>query len=255
MTESNKKILLIEDLEPVRIDRVGLAGRIAELLRMKILDGIYEQGSYLPAEATLAEGHRVSRPVVREALRILSTQGLVEISQGRRTRVRHADSSASVEALSILFRRSRVSDSELIEVRKVLEVEIAGLAAERARRDDLKALEQAVKNLKTARNVEQVVEADVDFHLHLARATGNEVFVLLLKTLRNLLLGSVRKTASRCPRSVHDKILGAVKQGDAPKARQAMQNHILQTKQFLRESNDSRHSASVLNDKDPMEEY
>ncbi len=244
----------MEGVEPVRTNRANLTCQISGLLREKILEGAYGPGSLLPTEAALAESFQVSRPVIREALRTLSTQGLVTISQGRRTRVRRADSSVSVEALSILLRQSRVSDSELIEVRQVLEVEIAGLAAERAKRDDLKALKQAVKHLKMARNVEETMEADVAFHLHLAKATGNEVFVLLLQTLRDLLLGSVRKTASHCPRSVHDAILEAVRQGDGAKARQAMLTHILQTKQFLLESDDGRHSATVLTDNDPMEE-
>ena len=210
--------------------------RVVAQLREKILGGTFEQGGSLPAESTLAEYLGVSRPVVREAMRVVSAQGLVEVCQGKRARIKPADPQPSVEALSVFFNRSKASPLDLIEVRRVLEVELAALAAQRATEDDLKALEktnEALKSAKASGKLEDAVEADVAFHQSLAQATGNRAFILVMQTLGNLLLESVRETASRCPADVHDAIIEAVREHDPDKCRKAMHKHILETERLL----------------------
>jgi GntR family transcriptional repressor for pyruvate dehydrogenase complex len=110
-------------------------------------------------------------------------------------------------------------------VRRVLEVEIAALAAERADEDDLKALERAtaaLKAAKAAKKTEGAAMADVAFHLTLAQTTDNPAFVLAMRSLEGFLLSSARKIAARCPHNMHESILDAVRKHDAQEARKAM---------------------------------
>jgi GntR family transcriptional repressor for pyruvate dehydrogenase complex len=214
MADFQEQIVDVGELEPVRTSRTDLVKRVVDQLRERILGGTFEQGGSLPAESTLGVHFGVSRPVVREAMRVLSAQGLIEVCQGKRARIKPADPQASVEALSVFFNRSKASPLDLVEVRRVLEVELAALAAQRATEEDLKALEKTSEALKAAKafdKLEDAVEADVAFHQRLAQATGNRALILVMQTLGSLLLESVQKTASRCPADVHDAIIEAVR--------------------------------------------
>jgi GntR family transcriptional repressor for pyruvate dehydrogenase complex len=242
MADTSEHNTGLETWEPVREERLDLVQCVVEQLREKILNGAFEPAGFLPAESALARHLLVSRPVVREAMRVLSAQGLVEVSQGRRARVLPADPRASADTLNCLFARSKMSALDLIELRRVLEVEIAALAAERATEEDLRALEQVTETLKAAKasgKLEPAVEADVAFHQRLAQATGNRAFALLMQTMSSLLLDSVRRTASRCPPDVHQPVLEAVRRHDVQKARKAMYWHIWETERLLLESENS----------------
>jgi len=234
-----EQIVDVGEWEPVRTSRTDLVERVVEQLREKILGGTFEHGSSLPAESTLAQYLGVSRPVVREAMRVLSAQGLIEVCQGKRAQIKSADPQASIDALTVFFNLSKASPLDLIEVRRVLEVELAALAAQRATKDDLKALEntnEALKAAKASSKLEDAVEADVAFHQRLAQATGNRAFILVMQTLGSLLLESVQKTASRCSADVHEAIIEAVREHDPDKCRKAMYKHILETERLLLEN-------------------
>ena len=218
---------------PEKIERVDLVNHVAEQLRATILDHGLAPSSSLPGEITLAEQFGVSRTVVREALRVLSAQGLVEISHGRPARIKRPDHLASVQTLGALFKRSNVTPLDLTEVRQVLEGEIAALAAERATSEHLKALQADCQALKEASTKEQSAKADVAFHVHLAEATGNPCFVRMIQTMRAMFLESVRETQERCGPNIHDAILEAVEARDPERARQAMLEHIHKTKSLL----------------------
>ena len=157
----------------------------------------------------------------------------MELSHGRPAAIKHPDHHASVETFRVLVKRSSATPLDLIEVREVLEGEIAALAAERAGSDDIEALEQACRLLKEAASPEEAVKADVAFHLRLAETTGNPCFVQLMQTLRALFGESVRATRERCSSDVHDPILAAVKEHSPKGARKAMLEHIAKTRSLL----------------------
>jgi GntR family transcriptional repressor for pyruvate dehydrogenase complex len=218
---------------PAKIQRIDLVNQVANQLRESILNNGFAPASLLPGEITLAGQFGVSRTVVREALRVLSAQGLVEISHGRPARVKHADHHASVETLGALFKRSNVTPLDLVEVRRVLEGEIAALAAERATSEQLKVLKADCQALKQASTKNQSAQADVAFHVHLAEATGNPCFVRTIQTMRALFFESIRETQERCGPNVHDAILESVEARDPARARLAMFEHIQKTKSLL----------------------
>jgi DNA-binding FadR family transcriptional regulator len=221
------------DWSPKKVDRVDLVQHVADEVKARILDKTMPARSSLPGENALAQKFGVSRTVVREALRVLSARGLVELSHGRPAAVKDPDHQASVEALGVLFKRSNATPMDLIEVRRVLEGEIAALAAVRASSKDIETMEQACHALERATNPEEIAQADVAFHLCLAEATRNPCFIQMIQTLRAVFLESIRETRQRCARNVHEPILAAVKARDPERARQRMLEHILKTKSLL----------------------
>lgn len=208
-------------------------------MRQQILSGRFGGDGVLPGEFTLGQEFGVSRTVAREAMRVLRAQGLVEVSQGCRPRVKPPDPQVAVDSLGALLYRSSSSLVELNEVRLPLEAKIAELAALRATPEHHAQLRKAIEDLDGAESLEAGVEADVRFHRLLAEATGNSVFVLLLQTISSLLEASRRRTLMRSGVQVanagHRRILEAVLAEDSRAAADAMLEHILAAGQDLEE--------------------
>ncbi len=227
-------------LTPLR--RVNLVEEVVAQLCDEILSGRFAVGEALPPEGQLGEAFGVSRTVIREAMKILSAQGLVEISQGRAPRVRPLDLQHVVETLSTFIHRAGPSLLQLLEVRRPLETEIAALAAQHATPAHIEALEKVIAEQRRAKTLEQRVNADVQFHNALAEATGNPVFQLLLGTLADLMRRSRRTTISRTgnERALigHLAVLEAIRQGDSQAAHEAMHYHLGLAGEDLQQSGD-----------------
>ena len=226
-----------------------MSPRLVPLERGDLLRGAVEQlrafvlsrpgGSELPSEAELGGRLGVSRTVLREALKHLQAQGLVEIAQGKRARVGAADPRASIESLDILLRRSAGSLLQLVEVRRPLEAEIVDLAARRGSPEALEEAARAVEAMASTSSLDAQIDADLKFHRALAQATGNPVFVLLLDTLAGLMRVSRQKTlgkhGARIAVEHHREILDAVSRRDPVRARAAMLAHLGLNERHLRE--------------------
>lgn len=185
---------------------------------------------WLPPERQLAEQLGVSRTVVREATKRLELQGLVEVKHGigiRRSASLHKPLNGSL-ALLIPNEADRLRQS--LEVRLALEPEVARLAAQRAKPSQLRELRKAQRVLQDTVDLQEAVEADIEFHRLLAKATGNGVFSLLLETIADLGRDSRRATISHAgvKRAVehHEAVLAAVERHDAVAATLAMRHHI-----------------------------
>jgi len=209
-----------------------------ERIREQILAGAYEPENLLPPEGKLGETLGVSRTVVREAMRMLAAQGLVEVSQGRRPRVRPADPETVVETFGTYLERGSHPLLDLIEVRRPLETEIAALDAQRATPREVQTLEEAMEAMTGAKTFEEMVTADIEFHRGLAQATGNPLFQLLLKTLAGAMRRSRQETLARTgiERALkgHAAILSAVQSRNPEAARTAMFTHLGMAEKDLR---------------------
>src|SRR3989442_2687911 len=118
-----------------------LSDKVAELLLETILSPDLQPGDRLPSERELGEQFGVSRTVIREAVRALAAKGVIDVRTGSGLRVAAVDSATVSESMSLFMRGSTTLDYPKVhEVRAMLEVEIAGLAAERASREDLAEL-------------------------------------------------------------------------------------------------------------------
>src|SRR5215218_7046727 len=215
--------------------RTRLRDRAADqLLEMVISDGL-EPGERLPPERELCALLGVSRTVVREALNLLEARGLISIEHGRGAVVSGGSARAVRDTLGLLLRVQPKTLWELLEIRRILEVEVAGLAAERAEEDDVREMRGQLDRMATLIDAsEGYVDADVEFHALLARSTRNGVLLTMLDPVVELLRASREVSASR-PGSArralreHEEILACVVAGDADGARRRMRAHLINT--------------------------
>lgn len=217
-----------------------LTNRVTGEVQKLILNDLLRPGDRLPAERDLAIKFQVSRTVVREAIRSLAAQGLVDVQQGRGTVVCVPSVASLTPPMTLLLKGNKDLDhAKVIEVRRVLEIEIAGIAAERRTSKDLEAMEQILENRhETRANREAFVEWDMAFHAALAKATGNELFSLLLDSVAAV-MRKVREVGFDVPGTperayrYHRLILDEVAAGDPAKAREAMIKHLAESEQTM----------------------
>jgi GntR family transcriptional regulator, transcriptional repressor for pyruvate dehydrogenase complex len=223
----------------VVFDRLGrnprLADQIAEKLLESILDGRFRAGDVLPSERELGSQFGVSRTVIREAIRSLSTRGVVRVESGRGVRVVPLGLEPVTAAMSLLIRgSSNVTFAKLHDVRTMLETHIAALAAERASDDDCASLASIVQEMRGVTEEQYVAAAsrlDVDFHRCLARLTSNELYLVLVDSLGGLLL-EMREATLAIPHNharwlaEHERICDAVERHDPDRARAEMEHHL-----------------------------
>jgi GntR family transcriptional repressor for pyruvate dehydrogenase complex len=220
--------------QPIQSER--LYERIVDQIERLIVAGNLKVGDQLPAERELAEQFAVSRTAVREAVKALREKGLVEIRLGRGTFVTNSASGAVRHSIGLLL-KDKNGIANLVEVREIMEPDIAALAATRVTEENIAAMTEAVEIMDTALdNAEIFVEADLDFHLALAEATQNPVIPSLMDSIIDLLREQRKRTGNVVGGLArgqyhHKKILAAVIQRDPLAARQAMLDHLLQVRE------------------------
>lgn len=216
----------------------NLVTRAVEALRQFILDELLVPGAELPSQGKLAERLGVSRTVIREAMRILESQGLLEITQGKLPRVLPPNTQVVIDGLSTLMERSSATLLDVLEVRRPVEIEVAVLAAERATGEHLRKMSEANEALAKAQTIEAQILADMRFHKIVAEATGNPVFAIVLDVLAQFLFESRRKTLKQSGAKValrhHRQLLKAIEERDLTKARQAAADGMRQTEADLK---------------------
>lgn len=208
--------------------------RVALLLTREIESGDLNPGSRLPTEQQLAERFGVSRNVVREAVAQLRADGMVEARQGIGAFVLAPEQRAAIR-----IDREALKDSanmeQLFELRRVLETEAAGLAAERRDAAQLAAIRDALDRMGGEERWEDgSIEADLQFHREIAKATGNAY----IHTFISFVCEQIRRSIhyARLTNPLHDlievnvgehvRIYEALEAGDPAAAREAMRAHI-----------------------------
>ena len=209
--------------------------QIVAHIERAIYEGRLRQGQKLPPERQLARDLKASRVAVREALRTLELRGLVEVRQGSTGGyfVREADDRPLVRDFATLFRLGRVSRAQLIEARRLIEPEVAFLAAQRATDSDLKHLLAAVEQRDTeAASAGDPRRFDLEFHRLLSDAARNPVHAVITHALMALeaevIVPQVQMTGADSAEvnAAHRRILEAVSARKAGEARVIMAAHI-----------------------------
>jgi GntR family transcriptional regulator, transcriptional repressor for pyruvate dehydrogenase complex len=218
------------DWTPVK--RATLSEEIADQLITSILSGRYRFGEKLPPERDLARYLAVGRPTVREAIRRLAVIGLVDVRQGEGTFVvnNHLDFVSRAFGWAVLLDPQVAS--EVVETRIAIETEIAGLAAMRVTADDVAELRGLLETMKRSQGeTQRFSDADLEFHLVLARVARNTTLLRLLEATRSLLKQWITRALTE--RSVyeaalrqHAEVLSAIEERDEVAARRAMRQHL-----------------------------
>ena len=208
---------------------------MAHDLGTAILRGDFAPSSPLPREADLIERFGVSRTVLREALRTLTSKGLIESRPKIGTRVRPREAWNLLDA-EMLDWYSRVAPPMLFaiklqEMREMIEPYAAALAAGNHEPRTLERIERAHRAMMVAQNVDEWVRADLRFHLSVLAACSNELLIPLGALIERTLEGQLRLNARRADvfnasLAEHTAVFDAIAARDAPAARRAM-THLL----------------------------
>lgn len=223
-----------------RVARKPLAESVFEGLLEQVINGTYPPGSALPPENDLAASSDVSRLTVREALKKLQAQNVVQVRRGLGTYVNPSAQWTDLQAI-IRF-ASAAADSPdvslgLLEIRRMVETGAAELAALHATDEDLARMEAANAALQAAhdaRDLDAVTAADLAFHDAVFRASANPFVPVILGPLSQLLYAMRRETSSflevqKHAIAHHALVLEAIRTRNPEVARKAMQAHINQT--------------------------
>jgi DNA-binding FadR family transcriptional regulator len=222
------------------LPRYSLTEQAIEALRERIAGGVWPVGGRIPTGAELGATLGVGRNTVREATRALVHAGLLETRQGDGTYVR-----ANSELAGAMRRRAASARTlEVLEVRRALETEAAALAAQRRTDDDLSRLE-AARTERLARweagDIDGVVDGDLALHRAVVAAAHSPMLAELYDQISLALRDAIRHlTINRGVSdddlaSVHDKLIDAIRTGDAKSARAEtiayLERHIVQERQ------------------------
>lgn len=209
---------------------------VAQTLSDRIRDGELPIGTQLPSEQMIAEQYGVSRTVVREAIARLRSDGLIEGSQGRRALVRQAVPTRLPSESSLPIPRTVEALLGFIEVRRGIEGEMAALAASRRTVDSIRHLGKALSAVEqAARNGENGVVEDLNFHLAIGEGTGNPYWSHFVGLFAEGIKAAIRLTRAnearvesfvRAVTDEHRQIFEAIAAGDAERARAAATAHL-----------------------------
>lgn len=219
--------------------RPPLHREVAEILSEQIIAGELPAATFLPAERELCSSMGVSRTVIREAIKLLESAGLVSIQRGRGTVVLDARHDSVSRPLKILLRRRTDLVVHVLELRKILEVGMVGLAAERRTPENIAAMERSLEIMRERPSEPAgYIDADLDFHAEIARAARNPAFAIVMGPLSELLRESRAASFSgtqmvEVRRKQHEEILECIRRGDASGAREAMRTHLGDTESDL----------------------
>ncbi len=218
------------------IKRTRLHEQVARTLSLKILNRELQPDTLLPNEESLSQLFDVSKPVIREAINFMDAKGLVQVRP--RIGARVCDPSSWIINDPVLM-KWRIESSpgkkfilNLLEVRTIIEPIAAGLAAERATATDLEKIDAALELMEQADSLNRHIAADIQFHLAILEACGNDLLISSLKPVIDTVLGSSFTqfihsfSAAKDSIAVHRQVADAIRDKDDNAAIEAMKQII-----------------------------
>lgn len=207
---------------------------IVDDLENKIKTGELSDGAKLPSERVMAEKYSVSRNVVREAYKVLSEKGLVDIQMGKGAYVCIPKDNVLTTKLEEAITISKSSTlEEILEVREILETAVAKKAVSMATKENIRNLELIYDRMEQAIGDNSLfAEEDTNFHIELAKCTGNSTLVLLINTFNNISdkklykLNALYSNRFLKAQKEHKDIIEAIKDRDEARMMLAIDSHI-----------------------------
>ncbi len=220
--------------------------QVIEQIQGMIANGDLKKGDKLPSERQLAEQLGVSRTSVREALRALQIIGLIEVRQGDGNFITESFDHCLFEPLSVLFMLQESRPQEIVDLRRVIEVETATLAAQRITEEEIKELGELINQLKAlseAQDEKNSVKVDKEFHYKIAQASKNYLLLNFLNVISALMDNFIEDARGMILMNQqnkgllveqHENIYKALARRDPKAAAEAMAIHInLIIKEYL----------------------
>lgn len=204
---------------------------LSSYLREGIVNGRFAAGTKIPSERTLAVEFGVSRPVVREVLRGLSDQGLLEIQSARGTFVRGPETLEGARSLDVLYRRRDATVRELMEVRLMVETNAARLAALHATPTEVQAMRWCLNEFGHARHVLEEAQLDLAFHALVIKASHNTVIDIIYASITSLVFELMLRSLSdtqvkEAGAPLHEELWEAIRDHSPDTAAAVMGEHL-----------------------------
>ena len=222
------------------ITPVRLYESVIEQIMNLIKNNKLKPGDKLPPERELAEKLSISRGSLREAFRVLESRGLIKSKPGGGRYIREIRKNGHSSTENIILSLEKSSILELLEAREMFEVKIAKIAAQKATPEDIELIEEALNKINEEEELKygKETESDTGFHLAIANASHNFVFVNIIKLHLDLLKetrGKTWKITGRREKQYqeHQAILQAIKEHDAKKAGETMLKHLKNVREVL----------------------
>jgi len=227
-----------------KIKAKKLYEEVAETLHEMIRTGSLQPGDRLDSVQQLAENFQVSRSAIREALSALKAMGLVDIKQGEGTFVKSFDANHMVFPLSTAILMNKEDISDLLEVRKIIEVGTVSSAARNRTDADLAALQNILDEMSQLQDDGELGEkVDFEFHTAISKATHNPLLSIFLDQVSGLMFETMKETrriwlySKQTTREKlfkeHTQIYDAIVEQDEEKAKQAMFSHLENVEDIL----------------------
>ena len=224
-----------KEITPVRLYE-SVIEQIMDLIKNNEL----KPGDKLPPERELAEKFSISRGSLREAFRVLESRGIIKSKPGGGRYIREIRKNGHNNTENIILSLEKSSILELLEAREIFEVKIVKLAAQRAIVEDIKSIEKALNKMNEEEELkdDKKTESDTEFHLAIAGASHNFVFVNIIKLHLDLLKETREKTQQIPGRREerwheHQAILQGIKEHDSKKAGEAILKHLRNIRQIV----------------------
>lgn len=205
---------------------------VVAYVRRLIECGEFKAGDKLPPERELARLIGVSRPSVRAGLQSLAAVGVVESRRGAGTFVADGPPLLDVNPLSLFSALHGIPQDELFETRRVIEIDIAGLAAERARGEELAVIsEEVMEMFASLDDVHRFLIHDIRFHRAIAAGARNPLLAAIMEMVADLFYDQRTATVDGWQGAAeaaeqHKRIYQAIRTGDVDKARAEMGHHL-----------------------------
>ena len=218
------------------VQKDTLSDQVIRFLLGLISDRQLKVGDTVPSEGQVAELLKVSRNVVRESYRALAVVGVLSVQSGKKPRIREIDPKVLAQFFSYAAATRQVSAQQILELRRVIEIQTAALAATNATDEELQRIREAGQRLHELPLFDpEWIQCDYALHLAIAEAVHNPLFPIQLLALRAPLEESIRVGMQSMVNShtdssivvLHDRLVQAICSRDSVAAAYAMEQHFL----------------------------
>jgi len=209
---------------------------VVDYLESEIKEKRIIPGTKLPSERFLSKKLSVSRTSVKEALSVFQSSGLIKTKHGSGSFLLNNNTNDLIMKVNLITQQKGTKILDLMELRQAVEGQAAFLAAQRLDEEDINNMEKAYSDLKKAVQAGQIAaQEDLNFHLSIARASKNLLFIEVMYTLSSRLLSSLEKSriqtlkGSGKPKEIlreHYKVLDLIKNREPHYAKNAMIDHL-----------------------------
>lgn len=231
MLDHGKEVFM--DISHISLSRINLSQQVADHLEEVILSSPTSRvAEKLPSEMKLAKQYNVSRPIIREAMKLLQERGLITLKNGSGAYITRPETDTVMNAVNRIMQVDRIHNEDLTQVREILELSSVDLAVQKITDEELKQMDAILSKFEDKTlPLKERVKLDEQFHLAIAQAAGNELLTMFIGVLTSLLRdymgkgilveGGIEDAIKR-----HREIYQALLNRDAKAVHQAMVEHL-----------------------------